>query len=174
MTQHTAGFWHLKAGVQAHYAVEIVESAVNADSLTLRAATKKINHRGDQLNSPVIDINIFSPADNIIGVRLEHFAEDERTYTELFPGGAPPKPTVTASKSESSLKLVSGKISAEVTANPYTLTFSTTGGKTLTFAGSKYQGCIQTSQPSAVLTFVQGSSTFLPNGLLLLRRISLR
>ncbi|KAH7104869.1 alpha-glucosidase [Auriculariales sp. MPI-PUGE-AT-0066] len=135
----TDGFWHLKEGVRAFYAVELTASNATSDSLVLQSATKQIRHRGDTLNSAVIDIDVFSPADNIIGVRIQQFKEDLREYTPLFPDGPPPKPTVTTSKTDAGLKLVSGQLTAEVTEKPYTLTFCA-GGKTLTFAGPKHQG----------------------------------
>ncbi|KAH7104882.1 alpha-glucosidase [Auriculariales sp. MPI-PUGE-AT-0066] len=135
----TDGFWLPKEGVRAFYAVELTAVNATSDSLVLQSATKQIRHRGDTLNSAVIDIDVFSPADNIIGVRIQQFKEDLREYTPLFPDGPPPKPTVTTSKTDAGVKLVSGQLAAEVTEKPYTLTFCA-GGKTLAVAGPKHQG----------------------------------
>jgi alpha-D-xyloside xylohydrolase len=75
------GFWDMRAGVTPHFAAEAYEVLSDATTLTVYAPTRRIVQRGDTLNLPVITVKLFSPASNIIGVRLTHFA-----------GGRPPKP----------------------------------------------------------------------------------
>jgi hypothetical protein len=103
-------------------------------------ALDRIRHRGDTLGGPVLDIDIFSPADNIVGVRITHISSDANVpCIPLFPDGRPPQPNISTATTEKGVKLTSGNLTAEVTSNPYTLTFSAEG-KTLTYAGAKYQG----------------------------------
>src|SRR3954470_24638429 len=75
------GYWHMLQGVTPNFAAEAHEVLSDADTLTVYAPTRRIVQRGDTLNLPVITVKLFSPAPNIIGVRLTHFA-----------GGLPKKP----------------------------------------------------------------------------------
>ena len=129
----------MKEGIKPYYAVAVQTPTVNDDSLSLQISTKQIRHRGDTLGGPVLNVDIFSPADNIVGVRITHFKQKRSPETPLFPNGAPPKPAVSTATTDAGISLTSGKLTATVKSNPYTLTF-TAGEKTLTFAGPKYQG----------------------------------
>lgn len=132
--------WLLKDGVKPFYAVSVVQGTPDADALKLQVSTRPIRHRGDTLGGPVLDVTVHSPADNIVGVKIEHFRQRPSAADyALFPDGPPPKPSVQTSKTDDGLSLRSGTLTANVTKNPYTISFSA-GNKNLTFAGAKYQG----------------------------------
>ncbi|KZV88859.1 hypothetical protein EXIGLDRAFT_722172 [Exidia glandulosa HHB12029] len=162
------GFWHLMEGVKANYAVAVQRTATASDELKLQSSTMPIRHRGDTLKGPVLNITVHSPADNIIGVKIDHFVHRPNVADySLFPDGAPPKPSVQAAKTDSGSSLVSGKLVAEVTNNPYTLSFSA-ANKKLTFAGEKYQGLFDvpykwTTQRASVTSCVATDFSSVPN-----------
>ena len=75
----------------------------------------------------------------MIGVKIEHFKHTAPTPDiPLFPDD-PPVPLVSLSKTDNSWTVNSGGLTAEVTQNPYTVTFKSPT-RTLTSAGYKHQG----------------------------------
>ncbi|WP_405633012.1 alpha-xylosidase [Streptomyces sp. NBC_01174] len=70
----TDGFWLMREAVSASYATEIRDLRVEADRFTAYAAVKRVTARGDTLNTPLITVECFSPAEGVIGVRTTHHA----------------------------------------------------------------------------------------------------
>ncbi|WP_428951154.1 alpha-xylosidase [Streptomyces sp. cg35] len=70
----TDGFWLMREGVSASYATEVRDIRVAADRFTAYAAVRQVRDRGDTLNSPLITVDCFSPAEGVIGVRFTHHA----------------------------------------------------------------------------------------------------
>ncbi|MDQ0894116.1 alpha-xylosidase [Agromyces ramosus] len=68
----TDGFWQVRPGVEAFYAQEAYDLAVEGDELVVAAPTKVIATRGDTLNRPMLTVSIASPAEGVIRVRVEH------------------------------------------------------------------------------------------------------
>ena len=68
----TDGYWQMLPGVTPHYAVQAQDIELSADSLTVYAATRTIQHRGDTLNHPLLTIHYTSPLENIIRVQIWH------------------------------------------------------------------------------------------------------
>lgn len=88
---------------------------------------------------PVLNIKVYSPTQGVIGVRIDHFKhKDEWPAIPLFPD-VPPIPDVSLSKSETATILSTAGLRAEITENPYTITFKDSR-RTLTTAGFKHQG----------------------------------
>jgi len=77
----TDGNWMMQPGVRAHYPAEAYEIEVHDRLLRVIAATRKINHRGDTLEGPLLTIDITSPAPDVVRIRTSHFS-----------GGKPPAP----------------------------------------------------------------------------------
>ncbi|KAK7461359.1 hypothetical protein VKT23_008537 [Stygiomarasmius scandens] len=153
------GFWLVKSGVKPYFAFQAVSVSQEADSYNLRVATRPIRHRGDTLGGPVLSARIHSPTQGVIGVKIDHFKweEDVEPKIALFPDAhAPAVPDAKLSeqvkaeggKEEKVYQLSTGRLTATITQNPYTVTFTETpaAGSTnaepriLTFAGSKYTG----------------------------------
>ena len=137
------GYWHMRPGVEPHFAAEAYEVLNDASAVTVYAPTKHIAQRGDTLNLPVITVKLFSPAPNIIGVRLTHFA-----------GGLPPKPEFelySAKDNEVEIKneaeqvsLTSGQLTARFKRNaPWTLEF-TNGDRVITRSANRGSGYADT------------------------------
>ncbi|WP_236239236.1 alpha-xylosidase [Streptomyces sp. CC228A] len=70
----TDGFWLMRDGVRASYATEVRDVHVSDDHLTAYAAVRRVEHRGHTLNSPLLTVECFSPAEGVIGVRTTHHA----------------------------------------------------------------------------------------------------
>ncbi|KAL0947165.1 hypothetical protein HGRIS_013292 [Hohenbuehelia grisea] len=159
------GFWLLKNGVKAYHGLQVTRVTSIDAGYDLQVSTRPIRHRGDTLGGPVLSIKVHSPTEDVIGVRIEHFAQyDPYPSIPLFPDD-PPIPKATLSKSESGHVLSSGGLTAEVTENPYTITFKSPK-RTLTFAGYKHQAVydvpgrwtVHTAANSSCLTLDPGSN----------------
>lgn len=72
--QFTDGNWLMLPGVNGQYPVQVYDVEAEADSLTIYAPTRKINHRGATLDGAVLAIKLFSPLPDVIGVRIYHHA----------------------------------------------------------------------------------------------------
>jgi hypothetical protein len=96
----TDGLWLLREGVKPAFGLSVVKEDVKEDALDLRVATRPIRHRGDTLGGnqsvifmvfafshgnvgPVLDVQITSPAEGIIGVNITHFVVSADPYLYL-------------------------------------------------------------------------------------------
>jgi alpha-D-xyloside xylohydrolase len=68
----TDGYWQLREGVRARYPAQVYDVAVEPDALTVYAPTRKIAHRGDTLNEPLLTVRCTSPAPDVISVSVSH------------------------------------------------------------------------------------------------------
>ncbi|MCU6793900.1 alpha-xylosidase [Paenibacillus sp. WQ 127069] len=68
----TDGYWQIREGVEAHYAVEVRDIRTDADSITVYAADKKVQRKGDTLNSPLLTLRYSSPIPDVIRVQIVH------------------------------------------------------------------------------------------------------
>ena len=66
------GYWGLKKGVYLQNPVELRDTAVGDTKLTLYSATKKLHHRGNTLNCPILTTEISSPFEDMIRIRTIH------------------------------------------------------------------------------------------------------
>lgn len=134
----TDGYWQLRPGVEALYAQEAYDVASDDGRVTITAPTKRITSRGDTLNRPVLTVEIFSPTEDIIGVRVEHF-RGVRGYRGFELVGAEPGHG-TSTMTPDAATLRSGRLEATVdTGHPWNLRFAA-GGRTLTTSGARSIG----------------------------------
>ena len=68
----TAGYWEIRPGVTPTYPVQVHEVEVDGAGMTVYAATKALNHRGDTLNLPLLTVRYTSPMRDIIRVQVSH------------------------------------------------------------------------------------------------------
>jgi alpha-D-xyloside xylohydrolase len=144
----TDGFWQLRPGVTALYAQEAYDIWSGQNSLVVTAPTKVIASRGDTLNQPVVTVTLSSPLPGIIGVKLEHFqgGKDQLGFELVGAEDGHGVATVT----EAGGTLVSGDITATISAGaPWDLSFST-GDRVLTSGGHKSIGYLQLSADAQV------------------------
>ncbi|KAL4251673.1 glycosyl hydrolase 31 family protein [Abortiporus biennis] len=134
------GFWLLKSGVKPFFGLQVVQARPTTDELgyDLQVSTKPIRHRGDTLGGPLLNIRVHSPTEGVVGVKIEHFKHIDTTPNiALFPDD-PPLPSASLSKKEKSWSISTNGLSAEITENPYTVTFKSPS-RVLTVAGYKHQ-----------------------------------
>ncbi|MGH7996679.1 MAG: alpha-xylosidase [Opitutaceae bacterium] len=138
----THGHWLQPPGVRAHFAAEGRWADIEADAVTVRAATRPIRHHGDTLQGPMLTVRLSSPLADVVRVRIEHFAG-------LVPRGpgipllAPAAHAVEARKTERGAELRSGSLVAAVAMDGgWSLEFAA-GGRTLTRSGARGIGYVE-------------------------------
>jgi alpha-D-xyloside xylohydrolase len=68
----TDGYWQFRPNVTPHFAVQVHDVEVESDALTVYAATRRITHRGDTLDTGLITVRFASPMPEVIRVQLWH------------------------------------------------------------------------------------------------------
>lgn len=112
----TDGFWLMRDGVRASYATEVRDVREGEGRFTAYAAVQRVRERGDTLNSPLITVECFSPADGVIGVRTTHHA-----------GKAARGPEFTVHATGSAGHVVREGTVTELVSGPLTLRLDTAG-----------------------------------------------
>ena len=82
----TDGFWQMRPGITPHYAAQAHEVVVESAALTVYAPTRKLNHRGDTLNLPLLTVRYSAPLENVIRVQITHH-QDGHGHRGLHPPG---------------------------------------------------------------------------------------
>ncbi len=82
----TDGNWMMQKGVRAHYAAEAYDIESGEGTLRIYAPTRPIRHRGDTLEGPLLTVDLSSPCEGIIRVRITHFqgVQDSSPHFPLF------------------------------------------------------------------------------------------
>jgi alpha-D-xyloside xylohydrolase len=70
----TNGFWLLKEGVSLFKAVQLERATTKSDSVELLYATRRVEHRGQTLNSGTINVSLDAAAKDVIRVKVLHHA----------------------------------------------------------------------------------------------------
>jgi alpha-D-xyloside xylohydrolase len=109
----TAGYWRMLPGIDPYFAVQVHEVETQPDALIVYAATRKINHRGDTLNSPLLTFRLSSPLPNVIRVQFYHHkgALPDKPAFELFPQ---PPGVLSITNTAQAATLSSGGLTARV------------------------------------------------------------
>ncbi|WP_055590318.1 alpha-xylosidase [Peterkaempfera griseoplana] len=134
----TDGFWLMREGVRASYATEARDAVLEDDRILLHAAVRKVNRRGDTLNTPLITVECWSPAEGVIGVRSIHHAGGRKPGPE-FEVRTDPSRKVRTVRTGAVVELISGPLTLRVdTAGPWKLEFRETAtGRAVTTAGAR-------------------------------------
>jgi alpha-D-xyloside xylohydrolase len=107
----TNGFWLMRDGYDSRPALQAYEIHAAERSLNVLATTKVVRHRGDTLNAATLAIDVDSPLESVIRVRVTHHA-----------GGTPPvrfpldeqSPTVSVVVDDEIGSLTSGGLTARI------------------------------------------------------------
>ena len=67
------GYWNIHKHVRYFPKVSIVDVQDNRGKLSVFTATKKIEHRGSTLNTPMITMEVTAPLPNVLHIRSYHF-----------------------------------------------------------------------------------------------------
>ncbi|MFF1375017.1 alpha-xylosidase [Streptomyces sp. NPDC058308] len=137
----TDGFWLMRDGVHASYATDVREVRENGCGFTAYAAVKEVRERGDTLNSPLITVDCFSPAEGVIGVRATHHAGKAHRgpdFTLLATETAQDAAATRLRRDGTVTELSSGPLTLRLdSAAPWALTFLDAEGRTLTGVGRR-------------------------------------
>ncbi|MER5639158.1 alpha-xylosidase [Kitasatospora sp. NPDC002227] len=137
----TDGYWLMRPGVTARYATEVADVRASADRMTLYAPVKHVRGRGDTLNSPLLTVDCWSPAEGVIGVRTTHHAGSVRGGPEFALPGAE-EGAGKVRRDGAVVELSSGELTLRVdTSGPWQLEFSA-GGRALTSVGERGTGFV--------------------------------
>lgn len=110
----TDGFWLMREGVRATYAAQVRDLRIEPDRFTAYAADKHVRGRGDTLNSPLITVECFSPAEGVIGVRATHHAGRARRGPDFDLPGARAGGAARTTRDGSVTELTSGPLTARL------------------------------------------------------------
>lgn len=111
----TNGYWLMRKNIEPLFAVEYADHQVRGDQLTVYAATRHVNDRGDCLNSGLLTIRFTAPMENVIHVSISHF-EGARYDGPFLPAYRQSVSPII--REEDPLIYQSGTLRAEISRNP--------------------------------------------------------
>jgi alpha-D-xyloside xylohydrolase len=165
----TDGFWHARPGVEALYAQEARDLAIERgtdgrDELVAWAPTRIIAGRGDTLNRPMLTVSLASPAEGVIRVRVEHHCGTPRDVGfEIEADGA--HRAQVAVDDEGGV-VDAGALRARVRRGaPWELTFEDSAGMAVTTSGRKSVGYMRLAPGAPVAAEPAGVAGITTTGL---------
>jgi alpha-D-xyloside xylohydrolase len=139
----TDGFWRKRGGMSALHPAQAYDIATDSGSLTVYAPVRKIRVRDDTLNLPVITVGAWSPAPDVIGIRVGHFL-GERPATPQFSLAVDPATEVRITEDDEGATLTSGALSARFCRGERWRLDFLAGDQVLTGSGYKGMGIVDT------------------------------
>ena len=139
------GYWMLKKGVTLYSPTDIRDVQYSGDKLSIFAATKVINHRGDTLNLPMITVEYFSPLPDVIGVRIFHHKGKKQKGPGFELNKKADTPVDVKAENEE-ITFTSGKLSVRIKRGTHWKTGFYYNGRYLTGSIGKGTGYIKTDE----------------------------
>ncbi len=137
----TDGYWLMRPGHTAGYATEVADVRADEYRMTLYAPVKHVLSRAGTLNSALVTVECWSPAEGVIGVRATHHAGSVRGGPDFALPGAEAN-AGKVHRDGSVMELNAGEMSLRVdTSQPWHLEF-TAGGRVLTTIGERGTGFV--------------------------------
>lgn len=139
----TDGYWNFRPGVTPHFPVHVHEVEAAPDSLTVYGPTRRLNHRGDTLNLPLITARYSSPMPNVIRVQIFHH-KGTLPRKPQFELNLQDAPQVTIQNDEQAATLTSGQLTVRVEkAGDWLIQFKD-GERVITHSGWRGAGMVDT------------------------------
>jgi alpha-D-xyloside xylohydrolase len=129
------GYWRLLPGVALSPAVQARDVRVAPRSVTLFLAPQRVVHRGQTLAGPLLEVVFTSPHEGVLQLTLTHYNAGDTSTRELEP--------LDVSREEGKLTISSGLLTAEVTLDPYSVSYHY-AGRFLTAADPRQTAYITT------------------------------
>jgi alpha-D-xyloside xylohydrolase len=145
------GYWGLKEGISLLSPVEVRDVRTTDASLTVYSSCRKIRHRGDTLNTPVLTTTYTSPLPGIIRVRTHHHrgALDTEPRFDLAPDGGD---SVRTGESSDSVTFAAGDLEVTVARNGTWRTRFAYKDRGLTEISGKHSGHVTTGDGSTYMS----------------------
>ena len=108
----TRGYWMTRENFTMSYAAQCVRVEKKDRALKVLAASRPVRSRGDILNGAVLEVEFTAPRENIIRVRITHFAgkADRAPHFSTWEEAVTPE----ISESEEAVCFTSGGLTAKV------------------------------------------------------------
>jgi alpha-D-xyloside xylohydrolase len=137
----TDGYWRKRDGVTALHPAHLHDVEADATTLTVFAATRRVQQRGDTLNAPVITVTCASPMPDVIRVTVSHFLGEHPRHPQFEIASDPGfEPVVSAEDAA----FTSGRLTARFDRGEHWGLSFEAGGRVLTGSGWKGIGVIDT------------------------------
>jgi alpha-D-xyloside xylohydrolase len=139
----TDGYWQMRAGVTPHFPVHVHDVEIEPEALTVYAPTKRLTHRGDTLNLPLLTVRFSSPMPNVIRVQIYHH-KGRRRKQPAFELHAQPAPEVALRDDPQAATLTSGRLTVRVEkVGDWRIEFND-GDRVITSSGWRGMGIVDT------------------------------
>lgn len=130
MVKFSKGMWEPAQGAIIDWAVETFKSEALEDRIRWVTSTKRINHRGDTLNTPTITFNCSSPVQDVLLLEAYHWKghvpSNKGPNYELFPNqdlaklASSRQDDFKTLKTDTELKLTTNSLAVNVDLQPHT------------------------------------------------------
>lgn len=144
------GYWQVKEGMHVQCPVHIRDVAVAADSITLYAATRKVERKGDTLNGALLTVTYSSPLPDVIRVRIVHH-EGKKRRGPAFPLNESADAMVDITNDERTVALASGRLSVRVSKSEGWTIDYLYDGKRLTGSGNRGPAYVRSDDKSTYM-----------------------
>lgn len=110
----TDGYWLIRDGVTLQRPAEVHDVEDLGHALRVHAPVRRIESRGDTLNTPSITVTFTAPREDVVAVQIEHFAGQKQALPrfELFEGEV--TPVIRRDEEGSTVSFTSGRLTARV------------------------------------------------------------
>lgn len=134
------GYWLLHEGMTVHLAAETMDVRTTTSTVSVAALTKPHVDRASHLNTATISVELSSPVENVVGVRVRHLLQPDPVRTNFELRDA--HPTVAIARDDDVVTLTSGALTAAIsTHGPWSLSF-TGDDRPLTSATTRTTGSV--------------------------------
>ena len=145
----TNGYWLFRENVTPYFAVQVHEVEVEAEALVVYAATRRLTHRGDTLDNPLLTVRFSSPMSNVVRVQMTHH-KGKRPLSPNFPLQSQPTPAVSIENNDDSASLTSGGLTVRVSKGETWQVDYLDGERLLTQSGWRAMGYVYTENGSYI------------------------
>lgn len=137
------GYWQMRPGLTAHFPAHAHEVEVQGDALVAYGPVKRINHRGDTLNTPMLTARFSSPMENVMHVELYRYS-GAAIKQPAFEVASDQPPAVVVRDEADAATLTSGSLTVRVSKGANWRIEFLDGDKLITESGWRAMGLIQT------------------------------
>ncbi|XEC93359.1 alpha-xylosidase [Paenibacillus tarimensis] len=132
----TDGYWQIRKGIHIQHPMDVRDIQVDNGTVSIHAAVKKVQHKGDTLNATLLNAEFSSPIPDVIRVRWMHHAGKRKKGPE-FGIHQDPQTTVQINDEASHVSLTSGNLSVSIRKDGAWGVEYTYQGRRLTGTGSR-------------------------------------